>query len=304
VLTTDELARWCRSSLQSTIAETLFERGNLSRVLGVALEDGREVVIKLRPWHDRLRGCIAVQRQLVLAGYPCPAPIAGLDDVEGWAVHAETLVHGGEQRDPARGAEAYAGLLRRLVATAPDVDRVPALLPSPPWTAWDHAAAATWPARDDRGVNLNLFEGPAWVDEAAQRVRRALVTYSAPLRVGHGDWEAQNIRWNGNDPLVVHDWDSVIAQPEVAIVGLASAVWAAQGGHGEAATVAQTDEFVSSYERASGGWSAHDRAAAWSAGLWVRLFNAKKDATEGGGPQLQRLGDEIEERLHRAGLDT
>ncbi|HET8529263.1 MAG TPA: phosphotransferase [Gaiellaceae bacterium] len=288
---------------ESTIAETLFERGNLSRVLGVMLEDGREVVIKLRPWQDRLRGCIAVQRHLVRAGYPCPAPVAGLDHVGGWAVHAEVLVHGEEQREPDRGAAAYAALLRRLVAAAPEVSRVPALLPSPPWTAWDHAAAATWPARDDRGVNLNLFDGPAWVDDAAQRVRRALVAYGAPLRVGHGDWESQNIRWNGNDPLVVHDWDSAIAQPEAAVVGLAAAVWAAQGGPGEAATVAQTEEFVGSYERASGGWSEHDRAAAWSAGLWVRLFNAKKDATEGGGPQLERLGDEIGERLHRAGLD-
>jgi hypothetical protein len=32
----------------------------------------------------------------------------------------------------------------------------------------------------------------------------------------------------------------------------------------------------------------------------VRLFNAKKDATEGGGPQLDRLADEIDERLRRS----
>lgn len=303
MLTTDELAGWCQSSLQSNLAKTLFERGNLSRVLGVTLEDGREVVIKLRPWQDRLRGCIAVQRQLVLSGYPCPSPITDLAHIDGWAVHAETLVHDGHQRHPDRGAGAYALLLRQLIAAAPDVGCVPTLLPSPPWTDWDHTATTTWPARDDRGTNLNLFDGPAWVDDAARRVRQALVAYSAPLRVGHGDWESQNIRWNGDDPRVVHDWDSVIAQPEAAIVGLASAVWAAQGGPGEAATVEQTDDFLSAYERACGGWSADDRAAAWSAGLWVRLFNAKKDATEGGGPQLQRLGDEIDERLHRAGLD-
>jgi hypothetical protein len=30
----------------------------------------------------------------------------------------------------------------------------------------------------------------------------------------------------------VHDWDSVIAQPETSIVGLAAAVWAATGGTG------------------------------------------------------------------------
>jgi hypothetical protein len=36
--------------------------------------------------------------------------------------------------------------------------------------------------------------------------------------------------------LAGHDWDSVIAQPEAPIVGLAVAVWTAQGGPGEAAT--------------------------------------------------------------------
>jgi hypothetical protein len=41
---------------------------------------------------------------------------------------------------------------------------------------------------------------------------------------------------------------------------------------------------------------------AWAAGLWVRLFNAKKDAAQGGGPQLDRLGAEVSQRLARAGL--
>jgi hypothetical protein len=38
------------------------------------------------------------------------------------------------------------------------------------------------------------------------------------------DWESQNIRWSGARSLAVHDWGSVIAQPETAIVGLAAAV--------------------------------------------------------------------------------
>lgn len=304
VLTTAAVSEWCERSLQSRIVETFFACGNLSRVRGVALADGREVVIKVRPWQDRLRGCVAVQQHLAGAGYPCPAPVGSLDRVRGWAVSAEALVAGGEQRDPALGAGSYAALLRRLVAMAPAVDRVPVLLPSPPWSAWDHPGAATWPERDDRGVNLNLFDGPAWVDDTARRVREALGAYEAPTRVGHSDWESQNIRWHGDSPLVVHDWDSLIAQPEAVIAGLASAVWAAQGGPGEAASVAQTQDFIDNYARECGHWSQRDYAAAWAAGLWVRSFNAKKDATKGGGPQLARLQDEIEERLDRAGLQA
>lgn len=70
VPTTAELAKWCQSSLGSGIAETQFEHGNLSRVLGVTLVHGREVVIKIRRWESRLLGCVAVQRQLARVGYP------------------------------------------------------------------------------------------------------------------------------------------------------------------------------------------------------------------------------------------
>jgi hypothetical protein len=300
VLAAAALAEWCRSSLGSGIAETQFELGNLSRVLGVTLVDGREVVIKIRRWESRLRGCVEVQRRLARAGYPCPAPISAVDRIEDWAVHVEALVPGDGQRDPSLGADAYALLLQRLVAAAPKPAHVPTLAPSPPWTAWDHRSAGTWPDRDDRGMNLNLFEGPVWIDSAAQKVREELSRYKAPSRIGHGDWESQNIRWNGNVPLVVHDWDSVIAQPEAAIVGLASSVWAAQGATGGAATVAQTEEFIDAYTRTAEDWTVQDRGAAWTAGLWVRLFNAKKDAADGGGPQLDRLADEIDERLHRS----
>ena len=101
----------------------------------------------------------------------------------------------------------------------------------------------------------------------------------------------------------MHDWDSVIAQPEVAIVGLAAAVWPAAGGPGEAASVGQTAAFISAYQAsADATWTARQVQLAWTAGLWVRLFNAKKDARQGGGPQLDQLATEISERLARAGL--
>jgi Ser/Thr protein kinase RdoA (MazF antagonist) len=298
VLSDESLGRWCESSLGSRIVARLFERGHLSRVLGVSLANGHEVVIKIRPWQDRLRACVAVQRHLATAGYPCPAPLGDVDHVDGLAVSAEFLISGGKQRDPDLGAGPYATLLGRLIAMAPEVASLPTLLPAPPWTAWDHPAATTWPERDDRGTNLNLVDGPAWIDDSARRARELLSAYEAPLRIGHGDWESQNIRWVGDDPLAVHDWDSVIAQPEATIVGLAAAVWPPGG----AATVTQTTQFLDAYQTAFGDWSEHDRAAAWAAGLWVRLFNAKKDAGDGGGPQLDRLRHELDERLYRAGL--
>ena len=80
--------------------------------------------------------------------------------------------------------------------------------------------------------------------------------------VGHGDWESQNVRWRGDRPLAVHDWDSVVAQPEAVVAGLAAAVWPAVGGPSDAATVEQTEQFLAAYEQARGRpWTAAESQA-------------------------------------------
>lgn len=298
------LADWCERSLRARPAGVLFRGGNLSQVIGVTLADGSSVVIKVRPADGRLAGCVAVQDHLATVGFPCPVPLAGPERSGGWMVTAETLIPGGEQRSSGPGAAPFATLLARLVRSAPGVADVPALTPSPPWAGWDHPGSRLWPDRDDQGRDLNELPGPDWVDSAARQVRERMSTCDGPLRVGHGDWESQNIRWAGECALAVHDWDSVIAQPETAIAGLAAAVWPAAGGPGEAATVEQSADFLASYQAAAGAvWSARQAQHAWAAGLWVRLFNAKKDAASGGGPQLDRLAGELADRLSLAGLD-
>jgi hypothetical protein len=133
-------------------------------------------------------------------------------------------------------------------------------------------------------------------------VRERLRACQSPARIGHGDWESQNIRWTGRQPLAVHDWDSVIAQPETAIAGMAAAVFPA-AGPGAAATVRQSADFLAAYQAAAGvQWDHQQVRDAWAAGLWVRLFNARKDAVTGGGPELARLAAEIGDRLDLAGL--
>ena len=297
------LAGVCEQLLGTCLRTVLFRSGHLSQVVGVELADGRTAVLKIRPYEARIIGCAAVQEHLVRAGFPAPAPTAGPVVTDGLAITAETLIPDGRQMPAARGAGPYARLLAWLIRSAPDVAMVPALAPSPPWTGWDHPGAWLWPDRDDHGRDLNQVSGPAWVDDAARRVRQRMSGYAAPARIGHGDWESQNIRWVAERPLVVHDWDSVIAQPEAAIVGLAAAVWPAGGDPGDAATVGQSADFIDSYQRAAGlRWTERDVQHAWAAGLWVRLFNAKKDAASGGGPQLARLAGEIGERLSLAAL--
>jgi hypothetical protein len=224
-----DLADWCATRMGVAVGDVQFEAGNLSLVRAYALADGRTVVVKRRPWEIRLVAASAVHQAAHTAGFPCPPLLVPANHVDQWALSIEGVVPGGQQLDaaapdaPMRYAQLLHDLLDATSGNAPT-----GLRPSPPWTAWDHEHAGTWPGLDDTGRDLNCHPGPAWVDEAADRVRDRLARLTDPLVIGHGDFESQNIRWRDDGrPLAVHDWDSVIAQPEACIVGLASAVWAA-----------------------------------------------------------------------------
>jgi hypothetical protein len=308
-MTTDDPAdpavgAWCRERLGAAPAAVLFTAGHLSVVTGLRLTDGRGVVVKVRPWASRVRGCVAVQRALAEAGFPCPRPLVGPEALDGRLVTAEQYLPGGAPLgDGPDSAGLFAGLLAELVRLAPPVDSVPSLAPSPPWVGWDRAGPRLWPEADDRDQDLNQHPGPGWLDRVAVRVRARLAGTALPAVVGHGDWESQNLRWRGRRPWAVHDWDSVVAQPEAAVAGQAAAVWPAAGGPGEAATVEQTEQFLAAYADARGlPWTEAEREVCWAAGLWVRAFNAKKDAVVGGGPQLDRLAAEVARRAANAGL--
>jgi len=287
------------------VARVLFRAGYISQVIGAELTDGRHAVVKVRPSEPRIAGCTVVQASLAATGFPCPLPLAGPATVGRFAVTAETCLPGGDELSPHRGAAPYAGLLARLIASAPSVAVVPSLKPSVPWAGWDHQGARVWPELDEMGRDLNRSPGPDWVDRAAARVRRRLSACCDPPRVGHGDWESQNMRWTGDRILAVHDWDSVIAQPEVAIAGLAAAVWPKGTKFPRPATVEQSADFLACYQAAAGvDWTGPQTEHAWAAGLWVRLFDAKQEAVSGGrGTQLDQLAGEMDDRLALAGLN-
>jgi hypothetical protein len=299
-VTESSLDAWCRRWLGAAVNELLFTAGHLSRVLGVRLSDGRDVVVKIRPATDRLAGSADVQRALYQCGFPCPQPLVGPVPLDGHAANAEVLVPGGEVMGVGDEAvECGADLLARLIRMAPTPSSIRSLEPNPPWVAWDHDHPGLWPPPDDREADLNADPEPAWLEDVGRRVRQRLqLTADWPIYVGHGDWEAHNLRWSGTHPLVVHDWDSVITGPEAVIVGLAASVWPC-GAEPRAASIDESAAFIKAYQRAAGRrWSTAEDQASWAAGLWVYAFNTKKASLDGV-PWLR--GDEAAERLSRAG---
>ena len=170
----EELARWCRRRLGAEPVVVLFRAGYLSEVTGLRLADGREVVVKVRSPAPRLRGCVAVQAALAVAGFPCPRPLAGPAPLGRLAASAEELVPGGDLLPPGPGAAGrFARLLAELVRLAPVPAALPTLRPSPAWAAWDHHRPGLWPLPDDRDGDLDDHPGPAWLDGVAAAYEQA-----------------------------------------------------------------------------------------------------------------------------------
>ena len=190
---------------------------------------------------------------LSVAGFPAPRLLVPPERLGQLGVSAEALIHGGallwaERDSAARFAEALA----LPGAHRPDPATVSTLAPSPAWVGWDHTVQKLWPAPDDREGDLNEHPGDRWLDEIGTAARRHLLALNRPVVVGHGDCILRTLRWIDRRLHVVHDWDSAVTQAEAAIAGQAAAVWPGTGLPGEVATVAQSEQFLTAYEGASG----------------------------------------------------
>ena len=290
------LAAWCELHLDSTATSELFQTGHLAQVIGARLADGREIVVKVRPTAARTTACTEVQRRLFESGYPCPQPLAGPAPLGDFEATAESYMPGGNMLPASgRAAQPFAVALAHLVDLAPRPEELPSLAPAPAWTAWDQEDGL-WPWPDDQDIDLNQVQGPDWIDAVGRAAWRRLHEGQDQAVIGHGDWFTDNLRWHGNRLLVAYDWDSVIADSETVIAGLAAAIYPAL------ATVAETRDFLACYAAArERPWGTRELERCWAAGLWSRAFDAKKQYAAGQ-PIISLTESEAGERLRRAGL--
>jgi hypothetical protein len=117
------------------------------------------------------------------------------------------------------------------------------------------------------------------------------------------------VRWDHGEegrldrPVVVYDWDSLAVRTEPTMAGAAATVFAATTGSQVAATVEQSEAFLDAYQQRRGAvWSSRAVQLAWAAGLWLLLYNAKKETAGGGTGYLRHLEAEADQRRLRAGL--
>lgn len=220
--------RFCRSELGSGIGEVLFERAGTGIVRGLALEDGRRVVVKAhQPAQDGifLTAVRDVQAHLHAAGYPAPLPLAGPAPLARVLGLAEELRDDGTWDDahrPEIRRELARSLARQLELTR-DLGVVSGL--GRGWRLWE--ALELWPAV----AHSPIFDfaatavGAERIDRLAARAKR-LVDGGEPL-VGHSDWSAKHMRFVGGSIAVVYDWESLDLSTEAKLVGTAAATFTA-----------------------------------------------------------------------------
>lgn len=222
------LRDWCEAELGAVPVKQLMAASVMSDVTALRLTDGREVVVKRRPDPTgRATTCLAVQATVAAAGLPCARLLTEVKAVDGFAVHAEEWLPGGESERATDGAAAERSA--RLYAAVTRVTsrlKLPPPLPNPEWVRWDHDGPGYWPpnALHDRRPGADSLPGD--LVTIAGRARKRLLASTLQHVLGHADWEAQNLRWNGSQPHVVHDWDSIAWLPEAALAGAASGAFA------------------------------------------------------------------------------
>ena len=297
----DWLPTWCLDHLGGEPVGVLFQLHQVSMVFGLRLADGRDVVVKARADDGRAVSCVAVQARLAERGFPCARPLTPVVGFGSLAVHAEEfrpggeVLHGDSPDIAMRSAEVFAQLMVELA----DVTVAPPL-PNPPWVRWDHTDSGVWPAIDFLD-NRDQSTVPAHVVDTAVRARGRLLAADRPCVLGHADFEAQNLRWQGQEVWAVHDWDSLAWQPEAALAGAASGAFASAGAP-TLAPIESSEAFLGAYQDIRGRlFTAVEQEIAWAASLWMAAYNAREQALYGVTPLSgDALRAQAAERLRRA----
>ena len=298
--------RFTREHLGARVAGYLFQTASVSSTHGVELDDGRRVVIKVKPPPETnpdlpldrtsLEAIVAAQRHLAAAGYPAPTPILGPVVLARGLATVETYLPPGEARSGhdagVRGLLA-AGLHDHMAILEP-------LLSNPRLTHLELPADRLFPQPHSKIFQPSeAAEDTGWVRDLARRARdRAEATVSRP-RLGHCDWRVEHVQLRGNDIVATYDWDSLAVAPEIRIVGVDAHGHTADWSQEAIRRVPTYDGivgFIADYERARAApFSAGERrgARAWAAywiayGAWISIAPGQRDWPDDSWPALLR----------------
>lgn len=231
--------KFCQTHLGSGIRGYLFYGSSVGSTQGVQLEDGRDLVIKVRPPPETnpylrldrtsLETICRVMKWLADRGYPCARPILGPTPLARGHATVEELIergHRGNGFEPecrrriASGLAELIGLLRAFkgeVGCLKHFRKADSLYPQPHSKLFDFERTAA---------------GAEWIDDFARRARQAEAHEDQPV-LGHADWRVEHLRFQDGRIVATYDWDSLAFRPETELVGISAhaftADWTLEG---------------------------------------------------------------------------
>jgi Ser/Thr protein kinase RdoA (MazF antagonist) len=278
------LDAWVRDRLGSPIANVRFRAGRIDAVWGVELQDGRAVVIKAHRAPvdlDAAEATIDAQRTLAAAGFPCPVPLAGPDQIDGRVLTAETLLVGARPngRHPAMRRLLADGLARHIEILRARSDLVSRAGSGPSWCRYQ---SGPWPVPHDTLVDFrSTLAGFEWLDAFGQRAADQILNNreASKIMLGHADWYAGNTAVIDGLLVGTFDWE-LVADTEAVLAGFAASCYAASPtGGGGLSTPEEVAAFLRDYEDVRGQpLSERERRAAAAAASWILAFNARWQA--------------------------
>ena len=183
---------WVQDGLGSAIREVRFRSGRIDAVWGLELQDGRSVVVKAHRAPVDLEAATAsvdAQRVLAEAGFPCPVPLAGPDDVDGRVLTAETLIDGAspDGRNPGIRRLLAHGLARHIEILRTRPDFVARVGSGPSWCRYQ---GGPWPVPHDTMVDFSsTVSGYEWLNAFGRRAADQILDNrdDDPVVVGHAE---------------------------------------------------------------------------------------------------------------------
>jgi hypothetical protein len=247
----------CGRLLGARVRGALFYQSSIGAVAGVELDDGRRVVLKAyQPDRsfERLQEVARLQRHLTQHGCFAPPVLAGPEPLGRGHLLIEEQVTRGETRDAhepiiraaiARSLYTVSATLAPLLTSSTLEPHLLALLPPD----------KLWPKPHSKLFDFEATLAGAEEIDALARLARPHMLPVGQLVLGHSDWRAEHLRFEGERPVAAFDWDSLCKSHEPELVGFSAHAFCAdwsRAGHTQAPTLAEARAFVADYEAARG----------------------------------------------------
>jgi hypothetical protein len=253
----ETFANLCVLALRARPVHTLFYQSSVGAVAGIELEGGQRVVVKghqpsVGPARlaEIVRHQSSVQTRLGLA----PKVLAGpLPFGHGTAIVEELVERGAicDGHEPAvrRGLARSLSAIVECLSSASETSALPSGL------LVDARRKELWPTPHSKLFDFAATtRGAEYIDELAAKARDRMIPTGRSV-IGHADWRAEHVRFEGGVPLVGFDWDSLQKSSEAALVGSTAHMFCAdwsKEGHVQAPTLDEARAFVAEYEDARG----------------------------------------------------